>query len=112
MTEKKAKALELMLAHTPISAIAEEIGVCRKTLYNWLSTDTEFKDAKAKAEEHILDNLYVVALTELENILYNSESNYERIQCATQILKMKKSNDVNVTIDRPKSVDELLADLM
>ena len=52
-----------------------------------------------------------MALTELEELLYNG-SNYEKIQCATQILKYKKANDVNVKVEKAKTVDEILAELM
>ena len=111
MNEKKAKALELLIKGNTITSIAEELGIGRCTIYRWLNSDEEFREAKKKSEDVILDNLYVVALTELEELLYNG-TNYERIQCATQILKYKKANDVNVTVDRVKSVDEILADLI
>ena len=54
----------------------------------------------------LLDNLYLAALSELEELLYNG-SNYEKIAAATQILKLKKGSDV-ITIEKPKTVDELL----
>ncbi len=110
MDNKKVKALELIIKGNSITSIAEDLGVCRKTIYNWLNSDEDFKKAKKKSEEVILDNLYVVALTELEELLYNG-SNYERIQCATQILKYKKSNDVNVKVETPKSIEDILATL-
>lgn len=111
MNEKKAKALELLLKGNTITAIAEELEVCRSTIYKWINNDEKFREAKKKSEETILDNLYVVALSELEELLYNG-TNYEKIQCATQILKYKKANDVNVTVERVKTVEDILADLM
>ncbi|CED95115.1 Uncharacterised protein [Clostridioides difficile] len=111
MNEKKAKALELLIKGNSITSIAEEIGVGRCTIYRWINNDEEFREAKKKSEDIILDNLYVVALTELEELLYNG-SNYEKIQCATQILKYKKANDVNVKVEKAKTVDEILAELM
>lgn len=107
MNEKKAKALELLLQGNSIVSIAEEIGVHRTTIYHWINNDTEFKKAKQKSEDKILDNLYIVALTEMEELLYNG-SNYEKIQCATQILKCMKSNEVNVKIEQPKTLDDLI----
>lgn len=108
MDKKKAKALELLLKGNSIVSIAEEIGVGRTTIYHWLNNDEDFKKAKAKSEDVILDNLYTVALAEMEELLYNG-TNYEKIQCATQILKVKKGTALNVVVDKPKTLDELLS---
>lgn len=108
MDKKKAKALELLLRGNSIVSIAEEIGVHRNTIYLWLNNDEDFKKAKAKSEDVILDNLYTVALAEMEELLYNG-TNYEKIQCATQILKVKKGTALNVVVDKPKTLDELLS---
>lgn len=107
MDKKKAKALELLLKGNSIVSIAEVIGVGRTTIYNWLNNDEDFKKAKAKSEDIILDNLFTVALAEMEELLYNG-TNYEKIQCATQILKVKKGTALNVVVDKPKTLDELL----
>ena len=106
MNEKKAKALELLLKGDTVVSIANEVGIGRRTLYNWLKNDDEFRKAKQQNENIILDNLYIAALSEMEEILCNG-SNYEKIQCATQILKLKKGSDI-ITIEKPKTVDELL----
>lgn len=106
MNEKKSKALELLLKGNSIVSIADEIGIHRNTLYNWINKDLDFREAKQQNENMLLDNLYLVALSELEELLYNG-SNYEKIAAATQILKVKKSSDV-ITIEKPKTVDELL----
>ena len=110
MNEKKAKVLELLLQGNSIVAVAESVGCARQTIYNWMNTDEDFKQAKEQAEGKIVDDLYLVAMGELENLLYNGSS-YERVNCATQILKYKKANDVNVKIEKPQSVEELLAQL-
>ena len=106
MNEKKAKALEILLRGDTVLSIANELGVGRRTIYNWLQSDVEFRKAKQKNENIILDNLYIAALSEMENLLYEG-SNYEKIAAATQILKLKKGSDV-ITIEKPKTVDELL----
>ena len=106
MNEKKAKALELLLRGDTVVSIANELEVGRRTIYNWLQSDAEFRKAKQKNENIILDNLYIAALSEMENLLYEG-SNYEKIAAATQILKLKKGSDV-ITIEKPKTVDELL----
>lgn len=107
MNEKKVKALELLLQGDSIVSIADEINVHRVTIYKWLNNDIEFKKAKEKAENKLIDGLYIAALSELEELLYNG-SNYEKISAATQILKLKKSNDVNVKIEQPKTLEDLL----
>ena len=106
MNEKKAKALGLILKGDTVTSIAEEIGVHRVTIYKWLQNDEEFKKAKQQNENKLLDNLYIIALSEMEELLYNG-SNYEKIAAATQILKLKRGSDV-ITIEKPKTVDELL----
>lgn len=108
MNEKKAKALELLIKGNSIVSIAEELEVHRTTIYHWINNDVAFRKAKQKSEDLILDNLYTVALTEMEQLLYNG-SNYEKIQCATQILKCKKGSDVNLKIEQPKTLDDLLS---
>lgn len=106
MNKTKAKALELLLQGNSIVSIANEIGVHRNTLYNWINKDLDFRKAKQENENILLDNLYIAALSELEELLYNG-SNYEKIAAATQILKLKRGSDV-ITIEKPKTVDELL----
>ena len=106
MNKTKAKALELLLQGNSIVSIANEIGVHRNTLYNLINKDLDFRKAKQENENILLDNLYIAALSELEELLYNG-SNYEKIAAATQILKLKRGSDV-ITIEKPKTVDELL----
>lgn len=106
MNEKKAKVLELILKGDTVVSISEQVGIPRRTIYNWINKDLDFRKAKQENENMLLDSLYIAALSELEELLYNG-SNYEKIAAATQILKLKRGSDV-ITIEKPKTVDELL----
>ena len=106
MNEKKAKVLELILKGDTVASISEQVGIPRRTIYNWINKDLDFRKAKQENENMLLDSLYIAALSELEELLYNG-SNYEKIAAATQILKLKRGSDV-ITIEKPKTVDELL----
>ena len=106
MNEKKAKVLELILKGDTVVSISEQVGIPRRTIYNWINKDLDFRKAKQENENILLDSLYIAALSELEELLYNG-SNYEKIAAATQILKLKRGSDV-ITIEKPKTVDELL----
>lgn len=110
MTEKKAKALELMIKGIPISHIAEEIGVHRNTLYLWLR-EPDFKDAKKNAEEKLLDGIWLTSLYEIEDVLLNTKDDYKKIQIFTQLSKIKGKEETTVNINKVKSVDEMIEDL-
>lgn len=110
MNEKKAKALELMLKGTPISHIAEELQMGRSTLYLWLK-EPMFKEAKSKAEEQILDNVWLMAIYEMEDVLLTTKDDYKKIQIFQQLAKIKGKEETTVNINRVKSVDEMIADL-
>ena len=110
MTEKKAKALELMLKGTPISQIAEAIGLHRNTLYQWLKED-EFKEAKEKAENQLIDGIWLMAMYEIEDVLLNTKDEYKKIQIFQQLAKIKGKEETTVNINQIKSVDEMIANL-
>lgn len=110
MNEKKAKALELLLKGVPITQIANEIGVHRNTLYLWLK-EPMFKEAKEKAEGQLLDNVWFMAMYEIEDILLNTKDDYKKIQIFQQLSKIKGKEEKNININKIKSVDEMIADL-
>lgn len=110
LNEKKAKALELMLKCTPISHIAEEIGVHRNTIYQWLK-EPMFKEAKAKTEEQLLDNVWLISMYEIEDVLLNTTDEYKKIQIFQQLAKIKGKEETTLNINKVKSVDEMIADL-
>lgn len=110
MNEKKAKALELMIKGIPISHIAEEIGVHRNTIYIWLK-EPMFKEAKAKTEEQLLDNVWLMAMYEIEDVLLNTTDEYKKIQIFQQLAKIKGKEETTVNINKFKSVDEMIRDL-
>lgn len=110
MNEKKAKALELMIKGIPISHIAEEIGVHRNTIYIWLK-EPMFKEAKAKTEEQLLDNVWLMAMYEIEDVLLNTTDEYKKIQIFQQLAKIKGKEETTLNINKVKSVDEMIADL-
>ena len=60
----------------------------------------------AKLLEMQAKNIKIKGICYPEELLYNG-SNYEKIAAATQILKLKRGSDV-ITIEKPKTVDELL----
>lgn len=110
MNEKKSKALELMIKGTPITQIAEEIGVHRNTLYLWLK-EPMFKEAKQKAEDQLLDNVWLMAMYEIEDVLLNTKDDYKKIQIFQQLAKIKGKEETTININKVKSVDEMIADL-
>lgn len=110
LNEKKTKALGLMIKGIPISHIAEEIGVHRNTLYLWLK-EPMFKEAKSKAEEQLLDNVWLVAMYEIEDVLLNTTDEYKKIQIFQQLAKIKGKEETTLNINQIKSVDEMIADL-
>lgn len=110
MNEKKSKALELMIKGTPITQIAEEIGVHRNTLYLWLK-EPMFKEAKQKAEAQLLDNVWIMAMYEIEDVLLNTKDDYKKIQIFQQLAKIKGKEETTININKVKSVDEMIADL-
>jgi len=111
MNEKKAKALELLLLGTPISHIADEIGVHRNTIHLWIKSDEVFKEAKAKAEEQLVDNLWVTAMYEIEDVLLNTKDEYKKIQIFQQLAKIKVKDETNININKITSVDDMIANL-
>lgn len=110
LNEKKTKALGLMIKGIPISHIAEEIGVHRNTLYLWLK-EPMFKEAKSKAEEQLLDNVWMMSMYEIEDILLNTKDEYKKIQIFQQLAKIKGKEESTININKVKSVDEMIADL-
>lgn len=110
MSEKKVKVLEMMVKGVPVSHIAEELQIGRSTIYLWLK-DPIFKDAKKKAEEQLLDNLWLVSMYEVEDVLLNTKDEYKKIQIFQQLAKIKGKEESTLNINQVKSVDEMLADL-
>lgn len=110
MNEKKSKVLELMLKGVPISHIAEEVGIHRNTIYMWLK-EPMFKEAKSKAEDQLLDNVWLMAMYEIEDVLINTKDEYKKIQIFQQLAKIKGKEETTVNINQIKSVDELIADI-
>lgn len=112
MNERKAKALELMLTgNYTITDIAEIVGCNRHTIYKWMK-QPEFADAKAKNEEKLVSNLYMLALDNMEDILLNSKDEYKKISIFQQLCKIKGSNDLNVNVkSTPQTVEDILKDL-
>lgn len=110
MNEKKAKVLELMIKGTPISNIADEVGIHRNTIYLWLK-DQEFKEAKKEAEDNLLDGIWLMSMYEMEDVLLNTKDEYKKIQIFQQLAKIKGKQETTVNINQIKSVDEIIADL-
>ena len=111
LNEKKSKALELIIKGIPISHIADEIGVHRNTLYQWIRTDDTFKKAKKEAEEQLLENMWLISMYEIEDVLLNTTDEYKKIQIFTQLSKIKGKEETTVNINKFKSVDEMIKDL-
>ena len=80
MNEKKAKALELLLRGDTVVSIANELGVGRRTIYNWLQSDVEFRKAKQQNENIILDN------TSLPFFTTEAEVSSQLLSIAKQII--------------------------
>lgn len=110
MTEKKAKALELMIKGISISQISKDLQIGRSTIYLWLK-EPMFKEAKKKAEEQLLDNVWLMAMYEIEDILLNTKDEYRKIAIFQQLAKIKGKEETTVNINKVKSVDEMIADL-
>ena len=113
MDQRKAKALELMLTgNYTITDIAEIVGCNRHTIYKWMK-QPDFANAKAENEAKLVSNLYVLALDEMENILLNGKDEYKKISIFQQLVKMKGTQDLNVTVkSTPQTVEDILKDLM
>lgn len=57
LTAKQVKAIELLCDYEnnmTYEAVAEEVGVCYKTLYNWRTRNEDFINVKKKMSEFLL----------------------------------------------------------
>lgn len=111
MNEKKVKALELILKGTSITQTAEAVGCHRNSIHMWLKSDDAFKEAKKKAEEQLLDGIWLTSLYEIEDVLLNTTDDYKKIQIFQQLAKIKGKEETTVNINKVKSVDEMIHDL-
>lgn len=109
LTDKKAKALELLMQGTNITTIAEEVSVDRKTIYNWMKSDDAFKKAKKEIEDNLVKDLYAITLMQFEDIIVNG-TKAEQIQAGTQIIKILKGDTVDVNV-KPITVDDMIKNL-
>lgn len=106
LTDKKVKALELLMANVNISTIASEVGVDRKTIYNWMKSDEAFKKAKKDIEDNLVNDLYSITLLQFEDIIVNG-TRAEQIQAGTQIIKILKGEEHTVNV-KPMTVDDMI----
>lgn len=113
LDQRHFRAMEMLLEGTyTMQEIADEVGISRRQLYNWLEMD-EFKTAynnmvinhgKNRLRE-VMDSMYDAAIDE------RSAAAAKLILEAHEILNKKQTQDVNVHVDNNidfKSIREQL----
>lgn len=110
LTPRQSKAIEVLLTSRSIQHAADTLGLGYKTLLRWLE-DPLFKAALTAAEGESLDcatrrlaSLGDAAITTMEKIMANGESENTRLRAAQSVLdnllKMRELRGIEERISR------------
>lgn len=85
MTAKQYQAIKLLLEGKNQQQVAEEVGVNRNTIGNWLRND-EFRDEYNKQLLDLMNTLAGEALAHIASLMRNASSESVRLNASKDIL--------------------------
>lgn len=112
LSKEQLKAIELLGVGYSISETSKEININRSTLYRWLNTDENFKKAKSKFETTLYNDLWCVAVGEMQDILINGTVN-QKIPIIQLVSKLngKLVEKSETSIKKEIDIDDFLNEL-
>lgn len=99
MEAKKKTYLEILkTSFGNISKACDKVGISRRSVYNWMEADEEFKDAVQNIEEYIIDDVEDALLTQIKEGNTTATIFYLKTKGKHRGYTEKIENDHNVNV--------------